>query len=73
MNKIFSLPTLKQSVIVLLCVAVFQLVNVLFVGLRSEHFLMCGIFLLLFFMGKSTRKVAVALIPFIILRVPSSG
>lgn len=69
MNKIFSLPTLKQSVIVLLCVAVFLLVNVLFVGLRSEHFLMCGIFLLLFFMGKSTRKLSVALIPFIIFGI----
>lgn len=69
MNKIFSLSTLKQSVIVLLCVAVFLLVNVLFVGLRSEHFLMCGIFLLLFFMGKSTRKLSVALIPFIIFGI----
>ena len=41
----------------------------IFVGIRPEHFLMAGLFLLLFFSGSYTRKLAVALLPFIVFGV----
>lgn len=41
----------------------------IFVGIRPEHFLMAGLFLLLFFSGSYTRKLAVALLPFIVFAI----
>lgn len=39
------------------------------IGLRPEHFLMAGVFLVLFFAGQTTRKLAVALLPFFIFGI----
>lgn len=49
--------------------SLFLLCTALFIGLRTEHFLMAGLFLLLFFAGDSLRKLAVALLPFIVFAI----
>ena len=47
----------------------FLLMTAVFIGLRSEHLMMAGIFLVLFFIGMPTRKLAVALLPFFIFGI----
>lgn len=47
----------------------FLLLTATCIGLRTEHFLMTGLFLVLFFAGKTTRKLAVALLPFVVFAV----
>lgn len=63
------LPTLREGLTVLGASALFLVLTGLFVGIRTEHFLMVGLFLMLFFSGRPTRKLAVALLPFIVFGV----
>lgn len=67
--KLNFLPPVREALSVLVVSALFLLLTGVFVGIRPEHFLMVGLFLLLFFAGKTTRKLAVALLPFIIFGV----
>lgn len=67
--KLNFLPPAREALSVLVVSALFLLLTGVFVGIRPEHFLMVGLFLLLFFAGKTTRKLAVALLPFIIFGV----
>lgn len=55
----------KSTYVVLFCVFGYWILTGFVLGLRLEHFLISGVFLLLFFSGKSGRKLAVALLPFI--------
>ncbi|MCI1648289.1 MAG: phosphatase PAP2 family protein [Bacteroides sp.] len=64
-----NLPTARESVSVIIIIALFILLTALFIGLRPEHFFMAGAFLILFFAGKASRKLAVALLPFIIFGI----
>ncbi|NDV78561.1 phosphatase PAP2 family protein [Dysgonomonas sp. 511] len=61
-----SLPSKKESIIVVGITALIITLTAIFVGYRPEHNLMFGLFLVLFFASKFTRKLAVALIPFIV-------
>jgi len=61
-----SLPTKKESIIVIVITAIVIALTAIFVGYRTEHNLMFGLFLVLFFSSDFTRKLAVALIPFIV-------
>ena len=63
------LPPARESLSVLVTASLFLLLTGAFVGIRPEHFLMVGLFLLLFFSGGYTRKLAVALLPFIVFGV----
>lgn len=67
--KLSFLPPVREALSVLVVSSLFLLLTGVFVGIRPEHFLMVGLFLLLFFAGKTTRKLAVALLPFIIFGV----
>lgn len=67
--KLNFLPPAREALSVLVVSALFLLLTGVFVGIRPEHFLMVGLFLLLFFAGKTTRKLAVALLPFVIFGV----
>ena len=49
--------------------ALFLILTAACIGLRTEHFLMAGLFLVLFFAGNATRKLAVALLPFIVFGI----
>ena len=65
------LPPAREALAlsVLVIASLFLLLTGMFVGIRPEHFLMVGLFLLLFFSGSYTRKLAVALLPFIVFGV----
>lgn len=63
------LPPAREALSVLVIASLFLLLTGMFVGIRTEHFLMVGLFLLLFFSGSYTRKLAVALLPFIVFAV----
>lgn len=59
-------PSAKEATILVVVLILFLTLTGLFVGLRGEHFLMAGLFLLLFFVSKQSRKLAVGLIPFVL-------
>lgn len=61
-----QLPSRRESIIVTGVTAFIIILTAVFVGFRPEHVLMFGLFLGLFFATEATRKLAVALIPFII-------
>lgn len=63
------LPPLKEALIVVILLAAFLVLTGIFIGLRTEHFLISALFLILFFAGVPTRKLAVALLPFIVFAV----
>lgn len=62
-------PSARESWMVIGLTALFLLLTGLCIGLRGEHWLMAGLFVALFFAGKSSRKLAVALLPFIIFAI----
>ena len=66
-NKLF--PSVKEAVLVIVITAFFLILTAACIGLRPEHFLMAGVFLALFFAGNTTRKLAVALLPFFIFGI----
>ena len=57
-------PSKKEAGTVIGLTALFLLLTAVCIGLRPEHVFMVGLYLLLFFAGKTTRKLAVALLPF---------
>lgn len=62
-------PPAKETILVIVITSIFLLLTAICIGVRSEHLIMAGLFLLLFFAGKTTRKLAVALLPFIIFGI----
>lgn len=58
-------PTLKEQLICLATLVVWLTVTVLFVGLRTEHMLLAVLIASLFFIAAPTRRLVVALLPFI--------
>ncbi len=66
-NRTF--PSKRETLLVLSFAGLFLLLTGIFVGIRIEHFLMTGIFLLLFFSGTSMRRLAVALLPFLLFGI----
>lgn len=67
--SMIKLPTVKESLWALGCTILFFVVTALFVGLRGDHYLMAALFLGLFFAGEKTRKLSLALLPFIVFAV----
>ena len=64
MKGTIVLPSKKEAGTVIGLTALFLLLTAVCIGLRPEHVFMVGLYLLLFFAGKTTRKLAVALLPF---------
>ena len=64
MKETIVLPSKKEAGTVIGLAALFLLLTAVCIGLRPEHVFMVGLYLLLFFAGKTTRKLAVALLPF---------
>ena len=64
MKILNSLPS-RNEILTVVVIAI----TTVFVGLRPEHLLIVSIFLILFFAGKSTRKLAVGLLPFFIFGI----
>jgi len=65
----FSLPSLRESIIVVGIAALFLILTMIFIGLRPEHFILVIAFFLLFFTGIKLRKLAVGLLPFFIFGI----
>ncbi len=64
MKDTIVLPSKKETGTVIGLTALFLLLTAVCIGLRPEHVFMVGLYLLLFFASKTTRKLAVALLPF---------
>lgn len=62
-------PSVREAGLVVGIAALFLILTAACIGLRTEHFLMAGLFLVLFFAGNATRKLAVALLPFIVFGI----
>lgn len=62
-------PTVRETLTVVLSFAAFFVLTHIYIGLRSDHFMVAAAFLLLFFAGKTLRKLAVALLPFVVFAV----
>lgn len=62
-------PPVRETVLLVVITLAFLLLTATCIGLRTEHFLMTSLFLVLFFAGKTTRKLAVALLPFVVFAV----
>ena len=69
MKILNSLPSRNEILTVVVIALIFIAITTVFVGLRPEHLLIVSIFLILFFAGKSTRKLAVGLLPFFIFGI----
>lgn len=69
MNQSSRMPSKKETGVVVGVIALFLLLTATFIGLRAEHLLMAGIYLVLFLSGLATRKLAVALLPFFIFGI----
>ena len=63
------MPSKKETLTVIVIMALFLLLTAVCIGLRSEHLLMAALYLVLFFAGLPTRKLAVALLPFAIFGI----
>ena len=63
------LPSKKETLTVTVLTVLFILLTATCVGLRSEHLFMSALFLILFFASRTTRKLAVGLLPFIIFGI----
>ena len=50
------MPSKKETLTVLVIMALFLLLTTVFIGLRSEHLLIAALYLILFFAGLPTRK-----------------
>ena len=62
MKGTIVLPSKKEAGTVIGLTALFLLLTAVCIGLRPEHVFMVGLYLLLFFAGKTTRKFSCCLI-----------
>jgi len=64
-----TFPPLTDSIIAVSVIIVFSFLTAVFVGFRPEHFLLIFFFSTLFFLNKESRKLAAALLPFLLFGV----
>lgn len=69
MKILNPLPSRNEILTVVVIAIIFIAITTVFVGLRPEHLLIISVFLILFFAGKSARKLAVGLLPFFIFGI----
>ena len=64
-----SFPPLPECIITISIIIVFIVLTGIFIGIRSEHIILIFFFALLFFLNKDSRKLAAALLPFLIFGI----
>lgn len=64
-----AFPTKKEFIIVACGTLLFFILTGLFIGIRVDHVGLIGLFLALFFASGPTRKLAIALIPFMVFGI----
>lgn len=62
-------PSRKESAVMLLVAAVSLALTGIFIGLRPEHIFLWSLFCILFFASTYTRKLIVALLPFVLFAI----
>ena len=62
-------PSGREIVTLVAALAVWMGVTAVFVGIRPEHWLMTLLLIVLFFSGSFTRKLAIALLPFVVFAI----
>lgn len=62
-------PSRSESIVTVVCVGLFIALTAIFIGLRPEHVFMALLFIILFYASPYTRKLAVAMLPFVIFGV----
>ncbi len=67
--SLFTLPSRRETRVILMVIAVWLIVTALFVGLRPEHIWLCLLLTGLLFITAPTRRMVVALLPFIIFGI----
>ncbi len=65
----YQAPTLRESLWCLVALALWLCVTVLFIGFRPEHIAMALLIAGLYFITPSTRRLTVAILPFIIFGI----
>lgn len=58
-------PTVRETVVLLASIVVWLTVTILFIGFRPEHLLMALLVCVLFFAAPASRRLLVALLPFV--------
>ncbi len=69
MSNILKFPSLRESVIMVVSLAVWLMVTGLCIGMRPEHGLLAFLVAGLFFFNGATRRLVVALLPFALFGV----
>jgi len=64
-----TFPPLKDTIITLSVIIAFSVLTAVFIGMRTEHFLLIIFFAILFFLNNESRKLAAALLPFLIFGI----
>ena len=64
-----AFPTKKEFIIVACGTILFFVLTGIFIGIRVDHIALMGLFLALFFASGLTRKLAIALIPFMVFGI----
>ena len=64
-----AFPTKKEFILVACGTLLFFILTGLFIGIRVDHVALIGLFLALFFASGPTRKLAIALIPFMVFGI----
>jgi len=64
-----SFPAAPEIIITISIIIVFSLLTATFIGLRFEHFFLILLFSMLFFLNQESRKLAAALLPFLIFGI----
>lgn len=62
-------PKLQEAIVCIVALAIWLIVTALFIGFRPEHLFLAILIGVLFFMFPGTRKLVVALIPFILFGI----
>lgn len=65
----YKAPVLRETLWCLLALALWLCVTVLFIGFRPEHVVMALVIATLYFAAPSTRRLTVAILPFIIFGI----
>ena len=69
MIKTIQMPSKKETLTVIVIMALFLLLTAACIGLRSEHLLMAALYLVCCFGGLPAREVAVALLRFAVFGI----
>lgn len=69
MRNIFHLPSSREAVTFTVCLALWLTVTAIFVGFRPEHIYIAVFLALMLFASDFTRRLTVALLPFIIFGI----